>query len=774
MILDTKVVGKNTKKVDALSHTTGRAQFTDDIYLDRMLHAKILSSPHAHARIKHIDTSRAESLEGVKALLTYKNVPRIPHTTAGQGYPEPSPYDTFIMDNKVRFVGDRVAAVAAETEEIAEHALSLIKVEYEVLPAIFDVRESGKEGAVIIHDEPEAHVILPIAYEPKKNFVAQVDFKLGNVEKGFKEADYIIEKTYYAHRGQHCATEPHITITYLDEKDRLVIRSSTQVPFHLRRIIAHSLGIPVKRIRVIKPRVGGAFGGKQEIILEDICSLFTLRTRRPVRLQYAREEVFIMARTRHPQYNYLKTGVKKDGTITAIDMKIISDTGSYGGHALTVMSNSGSKVLPLYNKCENISFDAKAYYTNLPVAEAYRGYGAPQATLAMEIQMDEMAEAIGMDVIEFRKKNLIKTGETSPVFKVIGEGGEGVPQNINSCGILDCIDLGAKEIGWYEKRNSHKTDKPYVKRGVGMACLMQGSSIPKIDMGAASIKMNDDGSFNLLVGATDVGTGSDTVLSQIAAEVLSVSVEDIIIYSSDTDMTPFDVGAYASSTTYLSGEAVRKTAEGVKKQILSVGSKMLREETEDLICKDKKVISKKTEKEVTYRQIAIESLYVADQFQIGHMASHMTQESPPPFSAHFVEVEVDTETGFIKVLKYVAAVDCGRAINPKLAEGQTSGGVLNGISYALTEEYKFNNSGKMLNPTLGDYKIFTAADLPEIVVILVPTFEPTGPYGAKSVSEIPINGPLPAISNAVYNATGVRLTEGPFTPEKVLKSLGKI
>jgi probable selenate reductase molybdenum-binding subunit len=773
-MIETKIVGKSIRKVDGLSHSTGRSLFTDDIYLPGMLHGKILSSPHSHARIKHIDTSKAFSLEGVREVLTCSNVPHIAYTTAGQGYPEPSPYDTFILDNKVRFAGDRVAAVAADTEEIAEKALSLIEVEYEILPAIYDVREASKDGSVIIHDEEEAHVILPLVYEPKKNFVAQVDFKLGDIEKGFKEADFIIEKTYYAHRAQHCATELHIAITYLDEKDRLVVRTSTQVPFHVRRILAHCLGIPLRKIRVLKPRVGGAFGGKQEVITEDICALLTLRTGKPVRLQYSREEVFVMARTRHPHYNYLKTGVKKDGTITAVDMKIISDTGAYGGHALTVMSNAGSKVLPIYNKCKHINFDGRAYYTNLPVAGAYRGYGATQGAMAMEIQMDEMACAIGMDPVEFRKKNLIKSGETSPVFRALGEGGEGVDQTIRSCGIFECMELGAKEIGWYEKKDIHDTDKAHIKRGVGMVCLMQGSSIPKIDMGSASMKMNDDGSFNLLTGATDVGTGSDTLLSQIAAEVLSVTVDDIIIYSSDTDITPFDVGAYASSTTYLSGEAVRKTAEAVKEQIMSVAGKMLKEDIKDLICRDKKVISLKTGKEVVYSNIALQSLYISDQFQIGHMASHVAQESPPPFSAHFTEVEVDTDTGYVRVVKYVAAVDCGTAVNPPLAHGQTAGGVLNGISYALTEEYNFDKSGKMLNSNLGDYKVFSMADLPNIVTILVPTCEPTGPYGAKSVSEIPMNGPMPAISNAIYNATGVRLTEGPFTPEKVLKALGKI
>lgn len=769
----TEVVGKSLNKVDGLSHATGKSKFTDDINLSRMLYGKILPSPHAHARIKKIVKDKAEALEGVRAIITYRDLPRIAHTKAGQGYPEPSPYDTFILDNKVRFVGDRVLAVAAETEEIAEEAIKLIEVEYEVLPHILDPRDSMKEGSPLIHDQPEARVIIPITYDPKKNLAAGADFKIGNMEEAFKEADFVLENTYYTHKGQHCATEPHITITYLDEKNRLVIRTSTQVPFHVRRVVALALNIPVRDIRVIKPRIGGGFGGKQDIIIEDICAALTMKTKRPVRIQYSREEVFTMARVRHAYYTTLKTGVKKDGRITAIDMKCLSDTGAYGGHALTVMTNSGSKVLPLY-RCDNINFEAKAVYTNTPVAGAYRGYGALQSAFAMEIQMDEMAEAIGMDPVEFRKINHIKTGEGSPVFKALGEGGEGLEQKIESCGLGECLELGRKEIGWEEKVNSHDTDKPHIKRGVGMVALMQGSSIPEIDMGAATIKMNEDGSFNLLVGATDLGTGSDTVLSQIAAETLSTSLENIIVYSSDTDMTPFDVGAYASSTTYLSGGAVKKAAEGVREQILAVAGKMLKEDTSDLYSSEGKVISKKSGKEVTHKEIALHSLYIKDQFQIAHTASHITHASPPPFSAHFAEVLVDTETGFVKVVKYVAPVDCGTAINPKLAEGQTAGGVLNGISYALTEEYKFNSDGKMLNPHLGEYKIFTTSDLPEIVPIIVPSYEPTGPYGAKSVSEIPINGPAPAISNAIYNAVGIRLRELPFTPEKVLRAMGKI
>jgi CO/xanthine dehydrogenase Mo-binding subunit len=464
----------------------------------------------------------------------------------------------------------------------------------------------------------------------------------------------------------------------------------------------------------------------------------------------------------------LKTGVKKDGTLTAVNLDVLSNTGAYGSHALTVACNCGSKVLPLY-RWPQVRFSADAVYTNLPVAGAYRGYGATQASFAMEIQFDEMARAIGMDPVEFRLMNHIRKGETSPVFAALGEGGEGVEQKIDSIGLQRCIQLGAKAIGWKRKR---KADRGPLKRGLGMGCLMQGSSIPGVDMGSAFIKMNEDGSFNLLVGATDLGTGSDTVLAQIAAEVLGVEVQKILVRSSDTDVTPFDVGAYASSTTYLSGEAVRKAAADVAGQIRKEAAGMLDVPVRSVRLEDGRAIAKNGES-VALSKIALRTLYEENQRQIAATASHVTKKSPPPFSAHFAEVEVDTETGLIRVIKYVAAVDCGTAINPVLAEGQVEGAVLNGISYALCEEFLFDQKGRMRNNSFREYKIFCTRDLPELQTILVPTYEPTGPFGAKSVSEIGINGPLPVISNAVFDAVGVRLREAPYTPERVLLALGK-
>ncbi len=764
-----KVVNQSVKKIDSLSLSLGKPMFVSDFKPADCLVARFLWSPYAHARIKSIDISAAEKMPGVKCVLYHGNVPRVAHTTAGQGFPEPSPYDTFMFDKKVRYVGDRVAAVAAESAEIAEAAIAAIRVEYEPLPPVLSIEDALKDGSPVIHDEPEARAIIPVPYEPQKNIAAKVGMDHGDIEAGMKSADVALDHGYYTGYAQHCPIEPHVTLAWINSEGRLVISTSTQVPFHVRRIVAQCLEIPVQKIRVIKPRIGGGFGAKQEILLEDVVAMLAWRTGRPVYLMYSREEEFVNSRTRHPEKIRVRAGAKKDGTLTSLGLDCISNTGAYGSHALTVVCNSGSKILPLY-RADNVHFTGLSVYTNLPVGGAYRGYGASQSSFAVDSMMDEMAEKLGMDPLEFRMKNHIRSGETSPVFAALGEGKAGVLQTIGSCELDRCIKVGAREIGW-KKRGRPEKKTGRFRRGIGMACLMQGSSIPEIDMGAASLKMNEDGSFNLLMGATDLGTGSDTVLGQIAAEALCTTIEKILVYSSDTDMTPFDVGAYASSTTYLTGSAVQNAALKVKKQILEVAGDMLSKKPAELEARDAQVFAKDGSGSVTYSEIALHSLYAANQFQIAAISSHITHKSPPPFSAHFVEVEVDTFTGKVRVVKYVAAVDCGTAINPKLAEGQTEGGVLNGITYALTEEYLFNSAGKMTNDSFLYYRIFSLRDKPEIKTILVPSYEKTGPYGAKSVSEICINGPAPAISNAIFNAVGIRLRELPMTAEKVWQAL---
>jgi len=759
------IVGKSERKVDGRALAAGKPVFVDDVRLPGTLHVKILGSPHAHARIVGIDVSDAEAMPGVACVLTHENTPATRHTTAGQGYPEPSPYDARMFEDKVRFVGDRVAAVAAESEQLALAALGAIRVDYEQLEPVLSIDEALRDDAPIVHDEADSTGI----YDAARNVVADVDIDVGDVAKGFEASDVIVESTCETQYAQHTPIETHVVASHLDADGRLVLRTSTQVPFHVRRIVAQTLGIPIRDIHVIKPRVGGGFGAKQEVLLEDVAGLVTLRTGRPALLRLTRKEEFVSARTRHPMRVRVKLGAGADGALRAIEMEAISNTGAYGAHGLTVLANTGSKTLPLYNKAPNAHFYGQAVYTTLPVPGAYRGYGATQGYFPLETAMDELAERLGIDPIDLRRRNHIRTGESSPIFEKLGEGREGVEQTVKSCELERCLQIGAERIGWSEKRGRRLCDGPWV-HGVGMSIMMQGSGIPMIDMAAATIKMNEDGSFNLLIGATDLGTGSDTILAQIAAEVLGVPLENMIVTSSDTDVTPFDVGAYASSTTYVSGTAVQRAAEAIRRQIVDVASSVLGVEPGELRLVDRSVVGPDGEM-LTLAEVCRRAMYESDQFQIAATASCVPAESPPPFLANFAEVAVDTETGRVKVVHYVAAVDCGVAINPAMAEGQMEGALVNGIGYALTEEMLISSRGRVRNPSLFDYKIPGTLDVPKLEVILVESYEPTGPMGAKSVGEIGINGPIPTIANAIYDAVGVRLRTTPFTPERVLAAM---
>ncbi|MGC9530564.1 MAG: xanthine dehydrogenase family protein molybdopterin-binding subunit [Candidatus Bipolaricaulaceae bacterium] len=760
------VVGRNVRRVDGLALVTGRPKFTLDQDFPGALVGRILRSPHAHARIVSIDTSRAEELAGVACVLHYQNVPRIPYTTAGQGWPEPSPYDSVLFDNKVRYVGDRVAAVAAESEDVADQALRLIEVEYEKLPAVFTPEQALSPGAPRVHDEVDAEGV----YDPATNVAAAVDIPVGDLEAGLAESAVTVETVCGIPYSQHVALEPHCVVAHFDEDGRLVIRTSTQVPFHVRRIVGRVLELPLERIRVVKPRIGGGFGSKQEVILEPVAAALALRTGRPVRMALTRAEVTVSTRTRHPMEVRVRLGARRDGTLHALEMEAISNTGAYGAHALTVLSNVGSKTLPLYNKAPHLRFHGKAVYTNLPVAGAYRGYGATQGYFALEVAMDELAERLAIDPVELRRRNHIRSGESSPIFERIGEGREGTAQIVRSCALEECLRVGADRIGWQDRANGPQRDGHWV-RGLGMACAMQGSGITGIDMGAATLMMNENGSFRLLVGATDLGTGSDTVLAQIAAEVLGVSVEQVLVYSSDTDFTPFDVGAYASSTTYVSGTAALKAAEDVRRQIVEVAAALLSLPPEELELTGGEVVHPRSGRRVSLAEVGHHSAYVANQRQIAATASFVPAESPPPFCAFFCQVAVDTETGLVKVERFVAAADCGTPIHPKLAEGQLEGAVVQGIGHALLEEMTFSSRGGCVNSTLFDYRIPSSLDVPDVEAILVSSTEPTGPHGAKSIAEVGINGPLPTISNAIYHATGIRLRRAPFTPQRVLAAL---
>ncbi|MFN3307631.1 MAG: molybdopterin-dependent oxidoreductase [Anaerolineales bacterium] len=779
-------VGKPDKKVDALKLAQGKAAFAADFEMRGLLHAKVLRSPYAHARIKRIDASRAKALAGVAAVLTWQDIPRVVYSTAGQSDPIPGPLDTFSLDNKVRFVGDRVAFVAAETPEIAEQALKLIDVEYEPLPAILDPAEAMSPAAPRIHDEPE--YVNFAESDPSRNLAAHIHIDIGDVEKGFAEADLIFEGDYEVPKVQQAHLEPHVALSYWDADDRLVIRTSTQVPFHARRILAPVLGLPVKRIRVIKPRIGGGFGGKQEVLIEDVAAHLTIATGRPVLYVTTREEEFIAARSRHPMRVHLKTGVKKDGTITANAMRVLSDTGAYGCHALTVTGNTGHKSMALYvgdgeyRKSPNIQFHADVVYTNYPPSGAYRGYGVPQGFWPVERHMEKIARALNIDPLEFRLKNALRAGELHPFSTAWSEGREPRPEIIQTCGLEECVRQGKAAIGWDQKFGNPEwhvvPGKPHLRRGIGVALVMQGTAIPYLDMGGASIKMNDDGSFNLLIGATDLGTGSDTVLAQMAAEVLGVELEDVIVYSSDTDFTPFDKGAYASSTTYISGAAVVKAAQQVAERIRLRAARMLNKGAngkgevtpEALVLREGKVIAPDG-RSVSLAEVALNALHHEDQEQIMGVASFYSPVSPPPFAAQFAEVTVDIETGQVTVDKLVMAVDSGVIVNPLTASGQIEGGMTQALGYAVCEEMRYDDQGRARERDLRHYHIFQAHEMPELETIFVETVEPSHPMGVKAVAEIPMDGVAPAVGNAVLDACGVNIDDNPITPEKVWRAL---
>lgn len=761
----TRILGKPEVKIDARKLAQGRPVFTDDLHLDGMLYGALLTSPHAHARIRNIDASRARALPGVHAVLTYKDIPRVKYASGGQSYPQPLPYDQVSLDDKVRHVGDRVAIVAAETPEIAQRALELIEVDYEVLPAVVDPERAMQDGAPVIHDEPDTEGI----YDAQHNVVHHIAAEVGDVEQAFAEADHLFEGEYRTPKQQQVHLEPHVCITYLDEDDRLVIRTSTQVPFHIRRMVAPLIGLPVRRIRVIKPRIGGGFGNKQELILEDLCAHLTLATMRPVRMVYSRTQEFTSSRSRHANIIRYRIGVK-EGKVTAASLYLIGDTGAYGAHGLTVNMVGGFKGLTLYNP-PNARFICDVVYTNTPPAGAFRGYGAMQCQYGIEVLMEEIADKLGLDVVEFKRSNWLKIGEPMHLSKQLGEGREGVEQAIQSSALAQCVDIGLCATDFKSKRRQHRSQNARYRHGIGMAVVMHGSGIANLDMAAATLKMNDDGSFNLLIGATDLGTGSDTILAQMAAEVLGIPLEDVIVYSSDTDFTPFDKGAYASSTTYISGGAVRKAALRIKDQILEHAKLMLDiSDPSDLVLENRKVIAPDG-RSVTLAEIALSSLHQQNQHQIMATASHMSPLSPPPTAAQFAEIVVDTQTGRISVERLLMVVDCGRVINPITAAGQVEGGMAQALGFTLTEEMLFDQEGHPLNPNLAKYHIPRAAEMPAMDVIFVQTDEPSGPFGAKSVAEISIDGVAPAIASAIHDATGVWMRELPYTPERVKSAL---
>ena len=778
---DFSIVGKPAPKVDAIKLALGKPAFAADFEIRDLLVAKVLHSPHAHAIIKNINVDLARALPGVAAVLTHRDIPRVAYSTAGQSHPIPGPLDSFSLDRKVRFVGDRVAFVAAESAEIAEAALKLIKVEYEILEPLLDTREAMLPGAPILHDQSE--YVGFADSDPSRNLAAEIRIDIGDIDKGFSEADQIFEAEYIVPKVQQAHIEPHVVVTYWDENDRLVFRTSTQVPFHVRRMIAPILNLPIKRIRVIKPRIGGGFGGKQEMLIEDVAAHLTIATGRPVIHETTREEQFTSSRVRHAMRIRLKTGVKNDGTVTANEMYALSDTGANGAHALTVTGNTGHKAMALYvgdgkyRQNPNIRFYADVVYTNHMPSGAYRGYGVPQGFWPLERHFEKISASLKLDPIKFRLKNAIRAGELHPFSTAWSEGREPRPEIIETNELIECVRRGREAIGWDQKHSNLNwrlvAGSPHLRKGIGVAMVMQGTAIPYLDMGGASIKLNDDGSFNLLVGATDLGTGSDTVLAQMAAEVLGCPIENFIVYSSDTDFTPFDVGAYASSTTYISGAAVTIAAEKIAASMRKRASKMLHSGAKEIRLHDGVAYSPDG-RSVTFAEIALHSLHTEEQEQIMAVGSYVSQVAPPPFGAQFAEVTVDIETGQVIVDKLVMAVDSGIIVNPITASGQIEGGMVQALGYAVCEEMQYDAEGRVREKNFNDYHIFRAHEMPELETIFVEVFEPSHPFGVKAVAEIPLDGVAPAVGNAVFNAVGVHIDSIPITPEKVWQALNDV
>ena len=763
-----KVVNNYIKSIDGLGVMKGRKAFTDDFAEKDTLIVKVMRSPHPYAKIISIDDEAARNLEGIEMVLTHKDFKRIPFTRAGQGYPEPSPHDKFVLDEYVRYIGDEVLAVVGVSEVICQKALDLIKVEYEVLEPVLDF-ETAKDNSIIIHPEKEIHEMFDIGFKPERNIAASYAMEIGDVKKTLEKCEYVVNETFYTQAQAHVMLEPHTVNARMDYQNRLVIYSATQTPFHVRRIISQGLEIPLSKIRVIKPRVGGGFGGKQAIHGEMLVAYVTYKTGKAAKMIYTRKEVFESSYSRHPMRIEMTLGADKDGNLKVINCEGLSDTGAYGEHALTVFMVTGSKVLPLYNKVESVRFAGEIVYTNHTPAGAFRGYGAIQGNFALESAVDILCKKMNMDPIRFRQINMMKEKETSPIFSIMGEGTVGTAMIMETCKLEECIEKGMKLIGWNEKYPRIETEDKI--RSVGMAIAMQGSGIPYIDMGSATIKLNDDGFYNLMVGATEIGQGSDTVLTQIAAEELMTEVEKVVIYSSDTDLTPFDVGAYASSTTYVSGNAVLKAAKELKERMIIEAARILGTKEEKVEFDGTIFKNLENDLEISLVDLSNQITYSHEQKQLQVTSSYVGHKSPPPFMAGFVEIEIDKETFEIDILHYVSVVDCGTTINPMLAKGQVDGAIVQGLGMAHFEDVVYAKSGKLISNDLLNYKIPTRLDIKKLTTVFVDSYEESGPFGAKSVGEIGIDTPPAALANAVDNALGIRIKTLPITSEKIFNEI---
>ena len=750
-----KYVNKPVPKTDAMSLVTGKPVYTDDLAPSDCLIVKILRSPHANAWVEEIKTDAAKKIEGIACVLTYEDVSHKRFTLAGQTAPEISPWDRYIIDKHVRFVGDPVAIVAGETEEVVDKALKRIKVKYRVEEAVLDIH-TAKDNPILVHPEDDWYMPIPAGGDNKRNLCSSNVEEVGDVDAMLEKCAYTVDQVYHTKANQQTMMETFRTYCYMDHFQRLTVVSSTQIPFHIRRIVGNALNIPSSKVRVIKPRIGGGFGAKQSSVSEVFPALVTWVTGRPSKIVFSRKESMIASSPRHEMEVHIRMSADENGIVKAIDLYTLSNTGAYGEHGPTTVGLSGHKSIALYRHTEAYRFAYDVVYTNMQAAGAYRGYGATQGIFAVESAADELAHKMGMDPVKFRELNMPMEGEALP-------GYPDVPIN-GSCTMDKCLARAKEMIGWDEKYPFRDMGNGKV-RGVGIAMAMQGSSIAGIDVGGADIKLNEDGSYTLALGCSDMGTGCDTILAQMAADCLDTDMKNIVVFSVDTDISPYDSGSYASSTTYATGNAVIQACGELRKRIHAFGAQMLGVSAEDSDFDGEKV---RTEdgKEVTLQQIAGKATCgVCSELQV--VKEYSSPISPPPFMVGAAEVEVDKETGQIDVIDYVGVIDCGTPINPNLARVQAEGGIGQGIGMVLYEDVQYTDKGKIRNNSFMQYKIPNRMDIPKVRIEFESSYEKTGPFGAKSIGELVIDTPCPAIANAVYNATGVRVRELPITPEKV-------
>ena len=752
-----KTVNQSMRKKDAMQLVTGQPVYMDDVIPQDCLIVKLLRSPHANAIVQEIDTSRALLVPGIEAIYTWKDVDQQGrrYTQAGQTYPEPSPYDRLVIDRHVRFAGDVVAILAGKDEKCVDKAMKLIKVRYEVLPAVLDYH-TALDNPVLVHPEENWESLAPVGADNKRNLCAHDESGAGDIEAVLAGCDVVIDHTYHTRACQQAMMETFRTYCSIDAYGRLNVLSSTQIVFHCRRILANALHIPKSMIRVAKPRIGGGFGAKQTSVCEVYPAFVTWKTKKPSKIIFSRYESQIASTPRHEMELHVRLGATKDGIVRGIDLYTLSNTGAYGEHGPTTVGLSGHKSIPLYGKAEAFRFVSDVVYTNHMSSGAYRGYGATQGLFAVESAVNELADKLGIDPFVIRQRNIVHEGDVMPAY---------YGQVNTSCALDRCLQAVHDNIGWDEKYPVRDMGNGKV-RAVGMGMAMQGSGITSVDVGSASLKINDDGFYTLSIGAADMGTGCDTILAQIAAEVLDCPLDNVTVLGADTDSSPYDSGSYASSTTYVTGKAVEQCAEQLKQKICQVGAGLLGLDERAVVFAGDAVTSEDGTQRATLAQIAAAS-QCGSNTALEAVVTHSSEISPPPFMVGAAEVEVDLETGEAQVIRYEAAVDCGTPVNPNLARVQAEGGILQGIGMALTENVTYDDRGMPQENSLMQYKIPARNDIGHIHVVFESSYEGTGPFGAKSIGEVVINTPLPAVADAIYHATHKRFYDLPITREQI-------